>query len=70
MLLFCLGTRFMSGALIRAPAGHGEGLDLTPPSVPLQTQVKLIHTFCANNPDSDYRDAVRALYRHLRGIGI
>lgn len=67
---FAWAQGFMSGALIRAPAGYDEGLDLTPPSVPLQTQVKLLRTFCANNPDSDYMDAVRALYRRLRGIGI
>lgn len=67
---FAWAQGFMSGALIRAPAGHDEGLDLTPPAVPLQTQVKLLRTFCANNPDSDYMDAVRALYRRLRGIGI
>lgn len=58
---------FMSGALIRAPQGVDEGLDLTPPSFPLRDQAEFLRSFCAQHPDQDYMDAVRALYHRLRG---
>lgn len=58
---------FMSGALIRAPQGVDEGLDLTPPSFPLQEQVDFLRAFCAKNQDQDFMDAARALYHRLRG---
>lgn len=64
---FAWAQGFMSGALIRAPQGVDEGLDLTPPSFPLQEQVDFLRAFCAKNQDQDYMDAVRALYHRLRG---
>ena len=64
---FAWAQGFMSGALIRAPQGVDEGLDLTPPSFPLQEQVDFLRAFCAKNQDQDYMDAARALYRRLRG---
>jgi hypothetical protein len=67
---FAWAQGFMSGALIRAPAGLDEGLDLTPHSFPLQGQVDFLRVFCSKNPEQDYMDAVRALYRRLRGPGI
>ena len=70
LYFFAWAQGFMSGALIRAPAGIDEDLDLTPPSVPLQAQVHFLRTFCAKNPGQDYMDAVRALYHRLRGPGI
>ena len=64
---FAWAQGFMSGALIRAPQGVDEGLDLTPPSFQLQEQVDFLRAFCAKNQDQDYMDAARALYRRLRG---
>jgi hypothetical protein len=64
---FAWAQGFMSGALIRAPQGVDEGLDLTPPSFPLQEQVDFLRAFCAKNQDQDYMDAARALYHRLRG---
>lgn len=58
---------FMSGALMRAPAGVDEDLDLLPPSRPLQDQAAFLRDFCRAHPDQDYMDAVRALYHLLRG---
>lgn len=58
---------FMSGALIRAPQGVDDDLDLLPPSFPIEKQADFLRAFCAENPDQDYTDAVRALYRRLRG---
>lgn len=60
---------FMSGALIRAPQGVDAGLDLTPPSFPLQEQADFLRTFCAQNQEQDFMDAARALYHHLRTLG-
>jgi hypothetical protein len=58
---------FMSGALMRAPPGVDEGLDLLPPTLPLTAQAEFLRTFCRDHPDRDYMDAVRALYHRLRG---
>ena len=57
---------FMSGALIRAPEGIDEGLDLAPASMPLSAQANFLRAFCRKSPSLDYMDAVHALYRHLR----
>lgn len=66
---FAWAQGFMSGALIRAPEGVDVGLDLTPPSLPLEEQADFLRTFCAKNQDQDFMDATRALYRHLRRLG-
>jgi hypothetical protein len=58
---------FMSGALIRAPQGVDENLDLLPPSFPLQQQSDFLRAFCAANPNEDYMDAVHVLYQRLKG---
>lgn len=60
---------FMSGALIRAPQGVDENLDLAPMTFPLRQQVEFLHTFCSQNPGQDYLNAVHALYRRLREAG-
>ena len=57
---------FMSGALIRAPEGIDEGLDLAPASMPLSAQANFLRAFCRKSPSLDYMDAVHTLYRHLR----
>ena len=67
---FAWAQGFMSGALIRAPQGVDEGLDLSPPSFPLLQQVDFLRTFCTQNPDKDYMDAARALYRRLRELRV
>ncbi|AWN42566.1 hypothetical protein [Methylobacterium durans] len=64
---FAWAQGFMSGALMRAPPGVDEGLDLSPPSVPLESQADFLRSFCAEKPDQDYMDAARALYHRLRG---
>ncbi|MER2264621.1 hypothetical protein [Methylobacterium oxalidis] len=66
---FAWAQGFMSGALIRAPQGVDEGLDLTPPTFPLAEQVDFLRSYCAKNPEQDYMDAARALYRRLRELG-
>lgn len=66
---FAWAQGFMSGALIRAPEGVDAGLDLTPPSFPLEEQADFLRTFCAKNQNQDFMDATRALYRHLRKLG-
>ncbi|MER2269082.1 hypothetical protein [Methylobacterium oxalidis] len=64
---FAWAQGFMSGALIRAPEGVDTGLDLAPPSMPLNVQADFLRAFCAKNNDQGYMDAVRALYHRLRG---
>lgn len=64
---FAWAQGFMSGALIRAPEGVDVGLDLAPPSMPLNAQADFIRAYCVKNPGEDYMDAVHALYRRLRG---
>lgn len=66
---FAWAQGFMSGALIRAPRGVDEGLDLAPESFSLQMQADFLRAFCLENPGRDYVDAVHALYRRLRGAG-
>jgi hypothetical protein len=58
---------FMSGALMRAPQGVDEDLDLLPPALPLQQQADFLRAFCLENPDQSYMDAVHALYQRLKG---
>ena len=58
---------FMSGALMRAPPGVDEGLDLLPPTLPLTAQAAFLRAFCREHPERDYMDAVRALHHRLRG---
>jgi hypothetical protein len=60
---------FMSGALMRAPSGVDEGLDLLPPSMPLREQADFLQAYCRSHPEADYMDAAHALYRRLRGPG-
>lgn len=57
---------YLSGLLIRAPAGVDENLDLTPPSFPLLRQAEYLRTFCATQPKLEFPDAVQELYRTLR----
>lgn len=57
---------FMSGLIIRAPAGIDEDLDLLPPTFPLSRQTEFLRAYCRDNPDRDYTDGVLDLYRLLR----
>ena len=63
---FAWAQGYMNGLLIRAPAGKDEGLDLAPPSFPLQRQAAFLRTFCSENIGADFTDAVNMLYRTLR----
>jgi hypothetical protein len=58
---------FMSGALLRAPKGVDEDLDLLPPAFPLDKQAAFLRAFCAERATQDYSDAVHALYQRLKG---
>lgn len=57
---------YLSGLLIRAPAGVDENLDLTPPGFPLLRQAEYLRNFCATQPKLEFPDAVQELYRTLR----
>lgn len=58
---------FLSGALMRAPQGVDEDMNLLPPNFPLQKQADFPRTYCSANPEKDYMDAVHALYQILKG---
>ena len=57
---------YMSGLLLRAPAGKDENLDLIPSGVPLDKQAAFLKNFCRVHPERDFADAVNELYRTLR----
>ena len=57
---------YMSGLLIRAPAGKDENLDLTPPALGLVQQADFLRMHCSTNLRDDFSDAVNSLYRTLR----
>ncbi len=59
---------YMSGLLIRAPAGVDESLDLNPPGYPLLRQAEYLRNFCATQPKADFPEAVQELYRTLRTV--
>lgn len=64
---FAWAQGFMSGLLMRAPAGKDEGVQLVPPNFPLLKQVDFLREFCIKNPNKDYSDGAIELYRMLRG---
>ena len=57
---------FMSGLIVRAPAGVDEELDLLPSTFPLARQIEFLRAYCRDNPGRDYSDGVIDLYRLLR----
>ena len=56
----------MSGALLRAPAGVDEGIDLNPPSFPAERQAAHLQAFCEKQPEARYSTGFIELYRLLR----
>lgn len=60
---------FMSAVLLTRPPGVDEGLDLIPRNFPLQKQLQFLRTYCAEQPQSDFSEGVKALYRTLRAPG-
>ena len=63
---FAWAQGYMSGLLIRAPAGKDEDLDLTPRAFPLLRQAEFLRSYCSTHAGEDYTDAVNTLYRTLR----
>ena len=66
---FAWAQGFMSGALIRAPSGVDQDIDLLPGSLPAGAQINFLRDYCSKNSDQDYMDAARALYHRLREAG-
>lgn len=63
---FAWAQGYMSGLLLRAPAGKDEDLDLAPDAYPLLKQAEFLRNFCTRNPGADFSDGVNDLYRTLR----
>lgn len=57
---------YMSGILVRAPAGKDEDLDLAPQAFPLGRQASFLREWCLNHANADFADGVQELYRALR----
>jgi hypothetical protein len=57
---------YMSGVLLRAPAGKDEDLDLMPKNFPLVKQAAFLRNFCTNYTGADFTEAVNELYKTLR----
>ena len=64
---FAWAQGYMSGVLIRAPAGVDEDVDLNPSAFPLLKQVEFLRAYCTGEQNADYVDGVHALYRMLKG---
>ena len=63
---FAWAQGFMSGALMRAPQGVDEDLDLLQGDLTAADQMRFLADFCLRNAGEDYMDAARTLYRQLR----
>lgn len=57
---------FMNGALVRAPTGVDDGLDLLPVTFPIIKQVEFLKTWCSQNTQSDFSDASFNLFKDIR----
>jgi hypothetical protein len=63
---FSWAQGYMSGILMRAPAGKDENLDLTPPDFPVKAQLEFFRHFCGAHQQDDYADAAASLYQRPR----
>ena len=63
---FAWAQGFMNGALVRAPAGIDDNLDLIPRSFPVVDQMSFLKNWCRSNRDSDFSNASFALFKELR----
>ncbi len=63
---FAWAQGFMNGALVRAPAGVDDNLDLIPRSFAVVDQMSFLRNWCRSNRDSDFSDASFALFKELR----
>lgn len=65
-IYFSWAQGFMNGALVRAPAGVDDNLDLIPRSFPVVDQMSFLKNWCGSNRDNDFSDASFALFKELR----
>lgn len=63
---FAWAQGFMNGALVRAPVGVDNNLDLIPVSFPIAAQMSFLQDWCKINTNSDFSDASFALFKELR----
>jgi hypothetical protein len=61
-----MGAGFYERALVRAPAGVDENLDLIPSRFPIVEQMSFVKNWCRSNRDHDFSDAAFALFKVLR----
>lgn len=63
---FAWSQGFMNGALVRAPVGVDNNLDLIPDRFPIAAQMSFLKDWCRINTSSDFSDASFALFKELR----
>lgn len=63
---FAWAQGYMSAILMTRPPGTDERLRLTPAEFPVPSQLRFVREFCAQHEESEYADAVLALYYRLR----
>lgn len=63
---FAWAQGFMNGALVRAPTGVDDNLNLIPDSFLVPEQMYFLKNWCRSSRDSDFSDASFALFKELR----
>ena len=67
---FAWAQGYMSGVMIRSPAGVDDALDISSNSMPIIEQMNFIRIYCMSHRDREYADAIQALYHVLGGRGM
>ena len=60
---FSWAQGYMSGILMRAPAGEDENLNLISSTFPVRLQLQFFRDYCATRPQETYAAAAEELYR-------
>ena len=67
---FAWAQGYMSGVMMRSPAGVDDALDLSSNALPIVEQMRFVRRYCALHVDGEYADAIQALYHALGGRGM
>ncbi len=65
-MYFAWAQGFMNGALVRAPAGVDDNLNLVPDNFLVLEQMSFLKNWCRSSRGSDFSDASFALFKELR----
>lgn len=65
-IYFAWAQGFMNGALVRAPAGVDDNLNLVPDNFLVIEQMSFLKNWCSSSRGSDFSYASFALFKELR----